>query len=191
MDATTWILNLATLGVIAHSDIGRRRIGWFRLARPLLTIAAIVPFFLRNAATSGAGLALEVAGAGLGLLLGLAAAALMRVETDRDTGQPYSRAGVAYLALWTGVVAARILFAYGAQHWFSHQLGRFLFTNHISVAALTNSLIFMAITMVLARTGTLWARAGSDFGVTRHRLPPVERSAGTFDRRIRSAEMPR
>jgi hypothetical protein len=159
VDATTWTINLLMLAVVAHGDIGRRRIGWFRLARPLLTVVGIVPFFLRGAAVSGAGLALEFAGAGFGLLLGLTASAFMRVEVDPSSGRPFSHAGAPYLALWIGVITARMLFAYGAQHWFAQDLGRFMFTNHITVGALTDSLIFMAIAMVLARTGALWARA--------------------------------
>ena len=159
MDATTWIINLLMLAVVAHNDLGRRRVGWCRLVRPLLMIGAIVPFFLRGAAVSGAGLALEVAGVGFGLMLGLVAGTLIRVELDPNTGQPFSRAGAPYLALWTGVIIARMLFAYGAQHWFAQGLGRFLFTNHITVGALTDSLIFMAIAMVLARTAALWVRA--------------------------------
>src|ERR1700738_2915021 len=100
MDATTWTINLLMLAVVAHGDIGRRRVGWFRLVRPLLTVVVIVPFFLRGAAVTGAGLALEVAGAGFGLLLGLVATAFMRVEVDPSTRQPFSRAGAPYLALW-------------------------------------------------------------------------------------------
>jgi hypothetical protein len=175
MDATTWIINLLMLAVVAHSDLGRRRLGCFRLARPLLTIVAIVPFFLRTAAASGAGLALEVAGVGFGVTLGLVASTFIRVERDPNTGQPFSRAGAPYLAVWAGVIIARMLFAYGAQHWFAQDLGRFLFTNHITVGALTDSLIFMAIAMVLARTGVLWARARARRSVTDARVSTMVR----------------
>lgn len=164
MDAGIWILNLGILAVVAESDLGRRRIGPFRLGRPLVTTAVIVPFFLRGAATTGAGLALEAAGAGLGILLGLAASALMGVEVDPADGRAYSRAGVGYLALWTAVVAARLGFAYGSQHWFGAGVGRFLLTNQITVAALTDSLIFMAIAMVLTRTLSLAMRAAARQG---------------------------
>jgi hypothetical protein len=97
----------------------------------------------------------------------------MRVEVDPSSGQPFSRAGAPYLALWIGVVTTRMLFAYGAQHWFAQDLGRLMFTNHITVGALTDSLIFMAIAMVLARTGALWARATTATNVVARRPATV------------------
>ena len=88
-----------------------------------------------------------------GAILGIAAAAgLMRVSFDEPSQQAVSKAGVAYGAFWAFVIGARLVFTYGANHWYTTQLGHWLLTNGITVDALTDALIFMALAMTIART---------------------------------------
>jgi hypothetical protein len=70
-----------------------------------------------------------------------------------------SRAGLPYAAIWIAAVAARLFFDYGSNHLFHAQMIRCGTANHITVAALTNTLLFFAIAMLLARTASLTARA--------------------------------
>lgn len=153
MPISVLALNLTVLLAVLESDLGRKKVGSFRILRPLVTAACIVPLFVDRPATAGTGAALEVALGGLGLLLGLfAATRLMKVEVDHESGVVMSRAGAAYGLFWSAVIGARILFTYGANHWFNTQLGHWMITNGISVDALTDALIFMALAMTLTRT---------------------------------------
>ena len=72
-----------------------------------------------------------------------------------------SAAGWCYAAFGVALIGARAAFSYGANHWFEDSLGRWLSTNHIPVAALTDALIFMAIVTVMTRTVGLTWRAHS------------------------------
>jgi hypothetical protein len=154
------IINGIVLAAVLEGDLGpHRKIGRLRIVRPLITVALVVPLFIDRPATGGDGLLVELAGATAGLLCGLAAAALMRVYRSPATGRPASAAGFPYAIVWTVVVAARAAFSYGAVHWFPAQIAAWSAAHQVSLAAITDGLIFMAITMVLVRTLALATRA--------------------------------
>lgn len=160
MDASVWIVNVIVLAAVLGTDLGRRKVGTARLLRPMIAAAVIVPMYVKHPATGGTGLVLELAGAAAGVLLGLCAAVLLKVRRDVATGTVYTQAGVAYAALWTTVIGARLTFSYGANHWYTDQLGRWMYENQVTVDALTDTLIVMAIAMMLGRTGALAVKRG-------------------------------
>jgi len=154
------IVNGVVLTTVLATDLGpARKIGPMRLLRPVIAAAVIIPLFIQNPVTHGTGLTVEIAGTVAGLLVGLAAAALMSVYRSPGTGRPVSRAGAPYATLWVVVVAARAAFSYGSVHWFARPLVSWAVANQVSVAAITDGLIFMAVAMVLVRTLGLGVRA--------------------------------
>jgi hypothetical protein len=157
--ASVWILNLIILAVVLTADLGRRKITPMRLLRPVIAAAIIVPFFFTAAAAAGTGLLLELGGLAAGLALGSLAGLFMRVTFDATAGRPMSRAGLPYGAVWVAVTAGRLYFTYGASHIFGRQLGGWMAANHVTVGALTDSLIFVSIAMLLGRTAILAAKA--------------------------------
>jgi hypothetical protein len=164
MPANVWILNLVVLGAVLEADLGRRKIGWFRLVRPLLTVILICPLFLESVPTNSHDVALQAAGIGAGVLLGLAAHLFVSVgygpvKSRRGTrNRALSRAGSGYAAFWTVIYGGRLLFIYGTLHWFSVPLGQFMAARQLSAAGLTDALIFMAVAMALARSALLGVR---------------------------------
>ncbi|GAA2057242.1 hypothetical protein GCM10009839_78230 [Catenulispora yoronensis] len=164
MDISVWIVNIVVLASVLGTDLGRREVTKARLLRPAIVAAVIVPIYVKHPATTGTGLALELGGAALGLMLGLAAAALLKVRREEATGKVYTHTGAAYAALWTGVIGARLAFSYGAQHWFTQSLGRWMVEHQVTVDALTDTLVVMAIAMLLGRTGAMAAKRGMAAG---------------------------
>ncbi len=154
------IVNGVVLVTVLASDLGpARKIGRMRLLRPLIAAAVIIPLFVSRPVLHGNGLVVEIAGIAAGVLGGVVAAALMRVYRSASTGAPVSRAGWPYATFWTVVVGARAAFSYGAAHWFTAPIVTWCIAHQVSEAAITDGLIFMAIVMILARTGGLAVRA--------------------------------
>ena len=73
MPTDVLIVNIAVLFAVLEADLGRRKITRFRILRPLLLAAGLIPLFIVHPATAGNGEILEIALAGLGALLGLVA----------------------------------------------------------------------------------------------------------------------
>jgi hypothetical protein len=151
------------IGVFA-SDLGRRAVTARRLLRPLIIAGAAGAAYLSGFATSGSGLALELAGTGAGALLGLIAASLIQVERNPGDGQAFTRAGIGYALIWIAAISARLAFIYGSNHWFSSSLNSWMLTHQITVDALTDALVLMALAMTVTRTLSLVIRSRAGAG---------------------------
>jgi hypothetical protein len=154
------IVNGVVLATVLASDLGpARKLGRMRLLRPVIAAVVIIPLFISAPVWHGTGLAVEIAGVAAGVLGGVAAAALMRVYRSPASGQPVSAAGWPYAAFWVVIIGARAAFSYGAGHWFTRSLVTWAIAQHVSLAAITDGLIFMAVVMIVIRTGGLAVRA--------------------------------
>jgi hypothetical protein len=167
VDTSVLIVTLVVLTTVLISDLGTRKVTPLRLIRPFIAAGVVIPFFAKAVVISGHGLLLEVAGLVAGAVVGVLAAACMRVRRDQQAGTVTSHAGVAYAAIWVLVSGARLFFDYGSNHLFTAQLVHFGIVHEISLAALTDSLIFFSLAMLLGRTGALAA------GARRARIHPV------------------
>jgi hypothetical protein len=87
------------------------------------------------------------------------ATGLMKVYRSPKTGRPVSRAGFGYAILWIAIIGARSGFSYGSAHWFGPQLGSWMAAHQVASAAITDTLLLMALGMLLTRTFGLAARA--------------------------------
>ena len=172
MSTNVVILQLALLGVVLESDLGRKKVGWFRVLRPVIAVVLIVPFFLTSLPTGRNDLLLQGAGALAGVVLGLACMGPWFVKIGYDPawrsrvfrnrpprGRVVTHAGFGYASIWIAFTAARLWFAYASQHQFPVQLGHFLAGHQLSSTALTNAFIFLSIGMDLFRSVLLAARS--------------------------------
>jgi hypothetical protein len=154
------IISVTVLAIVLAGDLGRRRVTAWRLARPVIAVVAVVAIFVHALPHVGNDLALQAVGTVVGLLLGALSAGLLR--TGHDEQGAYTVGGGAYAAFWIVVFAARMLFAYGSEHWFADALVRFCIAYQVSGAdALTNTLVFLSLAMVLARTAVIVGRTRS------------------------------
>jgi len=123
-------LNLAVLGAVLWADLGTKEITWRRVLRPVLVAAIAIAIFVKSPQTAGNGLTLELVGLVAGLALGaVGSLLLMVIRRDPGTKKLVSEAGAACAAFWIVVIGLRLLFTYGANHWYNHALGKWLFTN--------------------------------------------------------------
>lgn len=152
MPSDVLIVNLVVLGVVLWADLGTREITRRRVLRPVVVSAIAVAIFVKSPQMSGNGFVLELVGLASGLILGaIGSHLLMAIRTDPRTDKQISVTGTGYAAFWIVVIGARLIFTYGANHWYSQALGHWMVTNSVTVDGLTDALILLAIGMVLAR----------------------------------------
>jgi hypothetical protein len=158
-DAGIYLLNLIIFAIAIESDIGRRRVGLFRLLRPVAGAAALLPFFFDGFDLSGTGLLLEAGATVLGLAMGLAAVSFMQWEYAPDKQAVYSRAGVSYVTAWVAITLVKVSFSYGATHVFGPQLARWMAAHDVGPNALKAAIILLNVSMMLARVAGIHVRA--------------------------------
>ncbi|NDU76659.1 hypothetical protein GWI34_29135 [Actinomadura sp. DSM 109109] len=152
---TTLVVSATVLAVILAGDLGRRKVTTIRMLRPLVVVGGVLAFFVSSLPSEGNDLALQMTGAGLGIILGLVAGAMLPAERDGD-GHVHTRGGWPYALFWVVVSAGRIAFVYGAEHWFPKEIIEFCIRHRISGPdVFSNAFVFLALTMVLARTGVV------------------------------------
>ena len=151
MTTSQYLLNFGLLAYVLYSNLGTKTLTHRRLTLPVVLVAVAGYAFLRDLPTAGNDTHLELAGLTAGVVLGVFAALLVRVRRAAD-GSLVAEAGAAFAALWIVVIGGRMLFAYGADHWFITAIGRFSRDHQITGAdAWTAAFVLMALAMVVTR----------------------------------------
>ena len=158
MSTAQYALNLGLLAYILISNVGTHEVTRRRLLLPVVLVAVAGAVFLNDPPTAGNDVRLELAGLAAGVGFGLLAGLLVRVR--QVGGRVVMSAGAAYAALWVLVIGGRMAFAYGADHWFTQQIGLFSYHHAITGAdAWTAAFVSMALAMVLTRVLVTWGRS--------------------------------
>jgi hypothetical protein len=151
VSTSQYLLNLGLLGFVLVSNLGTKTLTRQRFLLPIVIVVAVGCWFLPDLPTAGHDAGLELVGAAVGAGLGIAAAYLMRVHRDPG-GRLVATAGPAYATVWVVVIGGRMVFAYGADHWYPDTIARFSVSHQITGAdAWTAAFVLMALTMVLSR----------------------------------------
>jgi hypothetical protein len=160
MNTTEIVIFVGFAALIIVTQLGRRALTPRRFLLPVAVAGLVGYHYLQSVPTVGGDLDFEIGLALTGALFGVLAGSLMGVERDAQTGRIMTRAGLAYAALWIAVFGGRLVFAWGATHLWTHQVTQFSIQHAItSSAAWTAGFVFMALSMVLARTAIVAVRA--------------------------------
>lgn len=159
MTASQYLLNVALLGFVLFSNLGTHAFDRRRsVVRPIALAAVIGSTFLTSVPSAGNDRVLEAAGLLAGVTLGVASALLVRVH--RTKAGVVTSAGASFAALWIAAIGGRVLFSYGADHWFSRGISNFSRSHSITSAdAWTTAFVLMALAMVLTRVLVTAAQA--------------------------------
>ena len=142
-----------------RTGLGTRQLDRRRFTLPLAIVAVVGVLYLRSIPTSGADIALITVLGLAGVFVGLVAGALMKVRWAQD-GSLVTVAGTSYAAVWMAAIAGRLLFAYGADHWFTPQVASF--SRPVGIdgsAAYTAAFVVMALAIVVTRVAVTAFRA--------------------------------
>lgn len=152
---TALIASGTILVIILATDLGLRRVTNMRMLRSVIAVAVIIGIFVHSFPTSGNAPSFQLIGVGVGVICGLVAGALLPAHRGAD-GRVYTTGGIGYAVLWIVLSSARVLFAYGSEHWFATDLIRFSIDNKLSGPDVyANAFVFMSLAMVLTRTAVL------------------------------------
>ena len=159
MSTGQYILFIGLFVFVIGTQTGRRHPNAQRLIIPLVIVGAFGFKYLKSIPSGSTAHLLILGGAALGIAFGLASLALIRVETDSQTGRLVTVAGLSYVVLWTVALVARLGFAYGSTHWFRSDLASFSRQHHVAGKTYATAFVLWVALMILIRTVGVLLRA--------------------------------
>lgn len=161
-------------GVVMLTQYGRRKYSLHKLVQPVLTVALVGFFYLRDMPDTGADWAVYGVGAAIGLVFGVITNAVTGVERGA-AGKVFTRCGLGFLTAWVALVAVRVAFIALADHndGFRRHLGQFMFEHGIVQDAIAPFFVIMALVTVVSRMALVAARARNARSVDAGTAPRV------------------
>ncbi|CAM3431901.1 DUF1453 domain-containing protein [Deinococcus saxicola] len=153
MSLTDLLISLALMALVVR-QLGGRPLTALGLLWPVALVGWAAAEYLHTLPPPGSGLDFALLGMGIGLLLGVLCGALTRLSRRPD-GVVIAQATALAAALWVIGVGSRLAFAFFAQQGGGPALARFSAAHHLSAAAWTAALLFMALAEVLSRSAVL------------------------------------
>jgi hypothetical protein len=149
---TNYLISLGILTLVLATGLGTHPFSWARMLRPVVIVLGVAAYYLHSFPTAGNDVPLVLIFSVVGVMLGACSGLLVRVHRDASTGRILTTAGLGFAALWIAVTAGRLLFIYGADHWFTGSLVTFSRDHLITGAdAWTAAFVLLSLCMVLAR----------------------------------------
>ncbi len=174
------LLNLGVLAFVLGSGLGTRVLTRKRFRLPIVLVVIVGFIFLRSVPTAGNDVGFDVILGLVGLAFGALAGSLMSVGKDPASGALFTKAATTYAAVWIAVIGGRILFAYGADHWYAGPIATFSRQHSITgTSAFTAAFVIMALAMVVARLAVTGLKAARIPGASEQ----LARSHETSNRR--------
>lgn len=153
---TNYLISLGILALMLFTGLGTHEFTGKRLARPVVIVLAVAAFYLHSFPTAGNDVQLVLVFLAAGVVLGIVSGLFVRVRQEESTGKILTTAGFGFAAIWIAVTVGRMLFIYGADHWFTAGLVSFSRTHLITGAdAWTAAFVTLSLAMVLARLAVL------------------------------------
>lgn len=151
-DLGSLVLVLAVLRQIRPQSMGFRTLLW-----PVVIVAVVAFGYVTGLRVTGRDPALMSVGTAIGAVLGFSCAAFTRVWADRGVAK--AQAGALAAVLWLIGMAGRFAFVLFAEHGGAATVGQWSKAWHVNSGGWAATLLLMAVTEVLARTGGLvWKR---------------------------------
>lgn len=155
------LMSSAILAYVLLTQYGRRRFSWRMWLSAIIGIPIATAVYLSRAPGHPDDIYLYLASAALGGVFGAAASATTAVQRDQQTGQLYTRCGIAFAAIWMVALGTRIALIWALQDvpWFANTAGPFLRDHQIGRSAIAAAFVLMAVTMYGFRFAMIALRA--------------------------------
>jgi hypothetical protein len=154
MTTSDYLLSFGLLAFILYTNLGTKALTRRRFTVPLIAIAVAASVYLHGVPTAGNDLTFILLAAAAGIAFGAVTGLLSRLDRNPQ-GQLITRAGAAFATVWIVVVSGRVLFGYGAMHWWRVPIIHFSMHYQLTGPAYPAAFVVMALTMVLARLAVI------------------------------------